>query len=65
MTNHAEGTPAAVSAKVTMGVRVLRKDGSVEDHGVQSENRIELSYDQAVEMLGREQADELFGVQGG
>jgi hypothetical protein len=50
-----------VKTKVSMGMKVTRAaDGSVEDYGQQFSKVVELDYESAVELLGRDQADELF-----
>jgi hypothetical protein len=50
-----------VKTKVSMGMQVIRAaDGSVEDYGEQYSHVVELSYEDAVEMLGKDKADELF-----
>lgn len=55
-----QGVPATVRTKVSMSMKVIRKDGTVEDHGVQSTQIVELDYENAVNLLGQENADELF-----
>lgn len=51
-----------VKTKVTMGMKVIRVDGSTEDYGEQFSKVVELDYPMAVRMLGQEQADALFSV---
>lgn len=46
--------------KASMGMRVIRANGEIEDHGIQFHKTVEVDYPTAVEMFGQEQADELF-----
>jgi hypothetical protein len=58
----AEGQQAhgIITTKETMSMRVISKDGTVEEHGEQNSQIVELDYENAVALLGREKADELF-----
>jgi hypothetical protein len=58
---HNEAPAGKVKTKVTMGMKVIRVDGSTEDHGEQYSKVVELDYADAVELLGAEKANELFG----
>jgi hypothetical protein len=54
-------SPATVKTKVAMEMKVIRAaDGSVEDYGTQYEKVVEIDYNNAVVLVGREKADELF-----
>jgi hypothetical protein len=63
----AQAPPATVKVKVKMDAKVIRGDsgehgppGSVEVMGTQYEKIVEITYEQAVEMVGKEEADKLF-----
>ncbi len=60
---------ATVKARVTMSAKVTRGDsgeygppGSVEDLGVQREQIVELTHEQAVQLFGRDEANNLFNI---
>lgn len=62
---HKEAPVGKVKTRVSMGMKVIRADGTVEDHGEQNSQIVELDYQQAVELLGQENADSLFqGAEG-
>lgn len=49
-----------VKTKVTMGMKVLRASGEIEDYPDQHQQIVEIDYDMAIRMFGQEKADELF-----
>jgi hypothetical protein len=57
---HNETPVGTVKTEVSMGMKVIRADGTVEEHGEQFSKVVELTYDQAVDAFGQEAADKLF-----
>lgn len=57
---HNETPGGTVKTEVSMGMKVIRADGTVEEHGEQFSKVVEMTYDQVVESFGVEAADKLF-----